>query len=69
MLYLCNIKKENKVLTNKKIKIMKKQAIHNGMFGIITNIDFVKRTAMFSKFGKYIPYLVHLNEIQICNGL
>ena len=44
---------------------MKKQAIHNGMFGIITNIDLVKQTAMFSKFGKYTPYLVHLNEIQI----
>ena len=48
---------------------MKKQAIHNGMFGIITNIDLVKQTAMFSNFGKYTPYLVHLNEIQISNIL
>ena len=44
---------------------MKKQAIHNGMFGIITKIDLVRQTAMFSKFGKYTPYLVCLNEIQI----
>ena len=48
---------------------MKRQAIHNGMFGIIINIDLVKQTAMFSKFGKYTAYLVCLNEIQISNVL
>lgn len=44
---------------------MEKQAIHNGMFGIISSIDFVRQTAMFSKFGKHTPYLVHLTDIQI----
>ena len=53
-----------RIITQKLTK-MKKQAIHKGMLGIITNINYVRRTAQFSKFGKYTPYEVSLNELQI----
>ena len=44
---------------------MKKQAIHKGMFGILTNFNYVRGTANFSKFGKYTPYEVSLSDVQI----